>query len=251
MFDRDTCHVGEYSHAALVAHWTFDENGETTAHDSAGSNTGTLLNGTGWTSGVSGSAVSLDGVNDYVTVPDNPSLRFTQSSSFTISFWAKPNAISGGDVISKMRASGQSGVFGYEVRLGANAFANFHVESSNEGYLDIDTGAGSVLGGKWYYVTAVYNNKNMKVYLDGMPKGSGTFNYNTGTTSPDGPLAIGARVANSSPMANWYFGGSVDDVRIYNEALSDAKILELYQTTPEPATLLLLGLGGVMLRKRS
>jgi hypothetical protein len=188
--------------------------------------------------------------SNYVSVPDNSSLRFSQSSSFTISLWAKPDP--GGMMISKMRDAGQYGVFGYQLRYrgtGHYEFA-FEPESSYVGSTTALTGTNSALPGTWYYVTAVYDNKNMKIYLNGELKNTTTFAYNTGNTTPDGALGIGARIHDGSPESGWYFGGGMDDVRIYNEALNADSIMHLYQTTPEPATMALLGLGGLLLRRR-
>jgi ligand-binding sensor domain-containing protein len=73
----------------LVAWYKFDEGSGTTALDSANGHNGTV-NGATWTAGKVGGALSFDGVNDYVDVPDNPALRFTQNSSFTLCAWVNP-----------------------------------------------------------------------------------------------------------------------------------------------------------------
>ncbi|MDO8302540.1 MAG: LamG-like jellyroll fold domain-containing protein [Sedimentisphaerales bacterium] len=241
--------VAGTANAALVAHYTFDEGSGPTAYDSAGTNDGTL-HGSTWTTGINGGALSLGGVgaNDYVSVPDNSSLRFSQSSSFSIAFWARPT--SNGQVMGKMRTSG-TGVFGYEVWW-SNPLKEFQFvcESSGVANYGIGTGTNSTAIGNWYHVAAVYDNKDMKIYLNGTLVNGATFAYNTGSTTPNDTLAIGARVHDGSPEAGWYFGGKMDDVRIYNEALSGDAIAHIYQTTPEPATMAFFGLGGLLLRKR-
>jgi len=237
--------------AALVAHYTFDESSGTMAYDSAGSNDGTI-HGATWTNGPSAGALNFNPANNaYVAVPSSPSLSFTQSSSFTIALWAN-TATNAFQLISKMQGAGQTGLFTYELDYlgtGVQAF-HFKAESSNQGVTAINTGMNSTIPGTWYHVAAVYNNKNMQIYLNGALKDTATFSYNTGSTSPDGRLMIGAREVNGMLQSGWYYNGSMDDVRIYNEALSASYITQLYQTTPEPATMGLLGLGGLLLRRR-
>ena len=62
--------------------------------------------------------------------------------------------------------------------------------------------------------------------------------------SSDYRIDIGART-----RKNNYFKGAIDDVRIYDRALSSEEVGQLY-TVPEPATMILLGLGGLLIRKR-
>ncbi|MBU2565500.1 MAG: hypothetical protein KJ655_04525, partial [Candidatus Thermoplasmatota archaeon] len=57
----------------LVACWYFDENNGTTAYDSSGNNNNGTIHGATWTTGVNGSALSFDGVDDYVNIPDSSS----------------------------------------------------------------------------------------------------------------------------------------------------------------------------------
>ena len=213
----------------LVAWWAFDEGSGSIAYDSAGNNDGTVY-GAVWTIGQIGGALDFDGTNDYVEVPDDSSLRFSQNDSFSISLWCKPlNPNKSGDVISKMTASGQPGCFGYEL-IWSYPLSRFAFSASKfyYGSTDIRTDDNSAPAGDWYHVAAVYDNKDMKIYLNGTLQRSGTFTYDTGSTTPDKNLAIGVRSYDSAMTA--YFDGLIDDVWVYNKALSEDEVEQLYLT---------------------
>ena len=167
----------------------------------------------------SGSALEFDGVDDYVEVNDDSSLRFSCSDSFSISFWVKP--FGSGYILSKMRTSQKRGVFGYEITWASSKFS-FLLESSFVKNVNLFTPENSAPAGSWYYVAAVYDNRDMKIYLNGELANSGTFNLDTGSTTPDKNLAIGARSYDST--ITQYLNGEIDEVSIYNRALSAEEI---------------------------
>jgi hypothetical protein len=211
---------------ALVAYWKFDEHSGATATDSVGKNNGTV-HGAEWTAGLFNNALSFDGKDDYVEVPDDASLRFMQSSSFTISFWVMP--VSEGYIVCKMRGGGRRNVFGYQTAWSPKVMAFwFAVESSWKAATSVSTGRDSAPAGSWYHVAAVYADRDIKVYLNGELRDNKTFELETGSTTPDKNLVIGARSYDSKITR--FFGGKVDDVRIYDGALSDAEIWALCES---------------------
>jgi len=221
------------ANAEMVSHWAFDEGEGNTAYDSANGNHG-IIQGASWTTGKINGALYFDGVDDYVDVMDDPSLRFSQYDSFSISFWAKP--LAPGYLLTKMRASAQYGYFGYEITWTNSQFC-FILEKSRVANVYLYTPEDSAPAGIWHFVTVAYDNKNMEIYLNGELSGSGTFNRDTGLTMPDKNLSIGARSYDS--VLTGYFTGTLDDIRIYDHAI------------PEPGTVLLLGLGAVIIRRES
>jgi hypothetical protein len=239
----------------MVAYWKFDEGRGTAANDSVGKNNGTV-HGAEWTAGRFNNALSFDGVDDYVEVPDDPSLRFMQSSSFTISAWVMPVLeIENGYILCKMRSGGRRGdaesgklltssrttsgirtaaplsrsrIFGYLATWSSKISGfSFGVESSWKGYVLVQTGRNSAPVGSWYHVVGVYDDKDVRIYLNGELRGRRSFDLETGSTTPDKNLVIGAMSYESTIKA--FFGGKIDEVRIYDGALSDAEIWSLYE----------------------
>ncbi len=75
----------------MVSYWQLDETSGTTASDSVDANDGTLTNGPGWTLGMVNGALSFDGADDYVNVPDSANLDII--GSITVEAWIKPNTV--------------------------------------------------------------------------------------------------------------------------------------------------------------
>jgi hypothetical protein len=214
----------------LVSYWMFDEGSGATALDYAGDNNGTV-HGATWTTGQIEGALSFDGIDDYVDVDDDPSLRFSQHDSFTISYWALPISDEhGGWVVCKMQPSAQSHCFTYETEWNSSISAfGFTISRANSSsWVPIHTIAGSAPAGSWYHVAAVYDNRDMKIYLNGQLNVSGIFPYHTDSTPSDNSMAIGARLIISTFESGTFFDGQIDEVAIYDRALSAEEVQQLY-----------------------
>lgn len=211
----------------LVSWWKFDEGIGTTAYDSAGNNNGTIYGAT-WTTGLIDGALSFDGADDYVNVADNPSLRFGQSSSFSIALWVKP--VSTGELLCKMQTGEKYGSFCYEIQYNSvNKNFTFVIENSGNSYTTTSTPLNSAPPGSWYFVTGIYDNMSMKIYLNSQLAGTATFSGGT-TSNSDHSLAIGVRAYDSTLES--YFHGIIDDVRIYNRSLNQGEIYTLASVIP-------------------
>ena len=229
----------------LVAWYTFDEGSGATVHDSAHGYNGTI-NGATWAAGKVGGGMSFDGVNDYIDVMDNSSLRFTQNSNFTLSAWVNPTAATGiSGILGKFQTDSKKGLFTYDIEWFADTQNfGFGICSSGYSFVNPSTPTGSAPAGSWSHVACVYTNRNMEIYINGELLSTGYFPYETGTNTADNSLGIGARLVGYG--AERYLEGSLDDIRIYNRALTAGEIKNI----PEPTTIALLGLGMLMLKKR-
>lgn len=232
------------ANAELVAHWTFDEGSGTTAVDSAGGNNGTVYGAT-WTQGKVGGALSFDG-SGYVLGSSSP-FDFA-NTTFSVCAWFQTTNLDSVTIVSE----GAYGNGGWHLGTQGNVY--FGLKSSNytdNAYSTI-TANSSYNNGQWHHVAAVvttntshYAGNSALIYIDGMlvaaaegPQ-NGILGYMPSATN----WSIGARDA----ATRSFFNGLIDDVRIYDSALSQSEITAL---VPEPATMMLLGLGGLLLRKR-
>jgi RHS repeat-associated protein len=215
----------------LSGFWDFHEGSGGVAGDSSGnSNNGTLLNGTAWDAGPVGSALNFDGVNDTVSLPNSPVLTGI-TNNFTVSFWALPLASheidpvgsTYGGVSGQRYAIGpqQGGVAygsplhaGIGVSVGTNGVS---VYEHSDGYMPAVVVYQTSLA-NWTHVTVTYENKQPKLYLNGVLVG-------TGQQSPESfihvyPDQIGG-------MSYGFYQGKLDDLRIFNRVLSATEIQSL------------------------
>lgn len=232
----------------LVAHWTFDEGSGTIAHDSAGNNNGVIHDAT-WTTGKFGGALDFDGDKDYVTVPDNDSL--TPSSQISICFWVynrggQPAAIwKYASCPSEPDSPGNSRAYGISVSENGTRMEIFSAVNT----IDYITNYNPVSLREWHHVVGTFNSGQAALYVDGLLEASATLAVSSIMNDVQ-PLIIGGcweYCGTDNFESRW--NGLADDVRIYNRALSAAEVSQLY-AIPEPATFILLGISGVMLRKR-
>src|SRR5262245_7756671 len=155
----------------VVAAYSFQEGTGTTTADSSGNNiTGTLANGTAWTTGSVGNGLSFDGINDFVNLGNPPRLRLT--GGMTISAWIRPVGPPPGNddaaIVSK-RSSGQTG-FQLDTTPDTGARTiGFKLTNSSGGNM-IRYGTTALQTNQWYHVVGVYDaaNRAMHVYLNGL-----------------------------------------------------------------------------------
>jgi glucose/arabinose dehydrogenase len=206
-----------------AAAYPFNDGAGTTALDASGNGlTATLTNGPTWVAGKYGSAVRLDGVNDYVNLGNPAALQIT--GSMTISAWINSSSFPFDDaaIVSKRT----SGVTGYQLDTTLDRgprTAGFKLTTSS-GTNMRRYGATALQANTWYYVTGVYSAsaQTMNVYLNGQLD-NGALDGTVTATQQNSTLAvnIGQRPGTPGP---YNFVGAIDDVRIYARALTQAEI---------------------------
>ncbi|UCC22461.1 MAG: LamG domain-containing protein [Planctomycetota bacterium] len=220
----------------LVAHWKLDEETGLTAYDSAGSSHGTLVNGPIWASGLIDGALEFDNIDDYVNVgdPADESLDFGADESFSITAWIKCDDVGGySAIVGKRRSTGLYGYFyeGYRFRVHYDTLV-FEIEDTGNNGVGM-FGTTPVTDNVWHHVAAVRDATANKLYLyvDGNTDGEPVTDTTSGSLSTSQNFWIGlmTTTVSNDPLENpHYFSGLIDDVRIYDRALSAAEIEELY-----------------------
>ena len=217
----------------LVGHWTFDEGSGTTAGDSSGSgNDGILTGDPAWTTGQIGDyALDFDGVDDYV---ETPIIDIRPWAGITISAWVNWQSIVNNEhtIISNHNPNDP----GFKLQLEPDC--GNCVEAWIITSLDTSTGAEftdlTLVDDTWYHVAMTYDLATMKAYLNGQASSITP----TGTGMDDSAVVALTNIGRNVYATGDYFDGLIDDVRVYNRALTQADITELYNYTggPPPPT---------------
>jgi hypothetical protein len=198
--------------SGLVASYGFDEARGTTIADKSGKgNTGTVV-GPLWTaSGKQGSALTYDGSNDYVTIPDAASLDLT--TGMTVEAWVRPTA--GGRAWRQAVLKETSGGLAY----GLYAFDDAGLP---DGYLSTGSefgvpGPSALPLNAWSHIATTYDGTALRLYVNGKLAGQRSLTGSMTTSSR--PLKIGGN-------AVWgeFFKGQIDSVKVYDRALSGTEL---------------------------
>ncbi len=193
--------------AELVGHWRLDDGSGTIAADSSGyGNDGTLRGDPQWVIGKINGALEFDGTDDYVEVADNESLHLWER--FTLAAWIYQVESRSSRIIDKIGAGTANGPHldthpGTKLRCCSGTC----ISTTTDHTLD-----------EWHHVAVTFDQGDVKLYVDGSVEGEGS--VPSPLAGNDLPLRIGADSDGQS-----LFHGLIDDVRVYNQALTETEIL--------------------------
>ena len=207
--------------------------GMNTADASGKANNAALQNGAAWTSGKNGAAVGFDGLDDVLYIGNSASLN-SVSTSVTIAAWVYRAANQAGGVSVVSRELNTTYYEHYYLGFEDGNYRWFVNTSS--GYSDTSLGSAAPLG-QWIHVAGTYDGASVKLYVNGALQFTTS---HTGTFSSDTTgITIGASHNDASHQAIEGFNGAIDEVTLYNRALSAQEVQQLYQgTTGSPDTTL-------------
>ena len=203
----------------LIAFYPF--NGD--ANDESGNGNNGSVNGATLTSdrfGNPNSAYNF-GSGGYINVSDSPSLRM--ENSYSIVAWIKPeaNQQDGARIISKALAIPNYHSYFLALNQGNQGDLLPNFGAYNNSYLNASS---EVTANQWHQVIGVYDGKKTYIYVDGELSNQRDIQSNPPIGFDNLPLEIGRLNTNQSQ----YFSGCIDDIKIYNYAISQSKIDSLY-----------------------
>ena len=205
---------------SLVLHLTFDEGkGDNVADDSIHQNNGTIMGNPKWVNGKFGSALSFDGTGDTVEIKHTDVLNTT--TAVTMEMWVKTSG--GAEVKQAGIEKGIWAVGGYSlypVYEGGTVIQFFDLPPACG---DAAIKGRSIQDNEWHYLAGVWDGKTIFLYIDGKLEKSGACAGVLGTNKQG--LYIGSRVGSER-----FLTGTVDEVRVYNRALTQEEIQKDMET---------------------
>ncbi len=208
-----------------IAEWKFDEGLGNKVTDSAGNHLG-RWNGTGthWTDGKFGKAGSFNGTDDSVKVPDATDLH---SGNFSITAWFK-------------KSSGVGHILGKEYGSGGRDSYVIWFPAGNKIAAETNDGRGyveyaQVADGQWYHAAFTKSGTGTSLFIDGIQVSTASSASIT-TSFDNSSIFIGADDNDDNEVADALFNGVIDQVRIYDYALTGAQVLKDMGETAVPQT---------------
>jgi hypothetical protein len=199
---------------SLVAYWSFNEGKGSVLNESSVRHLNGTIHNSSWTKGVKGTALDFNGEDSYVSCADNDALNLTDS--LTVEMWIKPDEWVAEDygIVGKLSEDRNSGwAFQY------NGYANllqFRINIENKTEI---LSAAAPLTNSWHQIAGTYDGEKIKFYIDGIVRDSKQDSGKIATCI--NKLIIG-KLSELKP--EFYFRGVIDEVKVYNKALSESDI---------------------------
>ncbi|MFO0793487.1 MAG: LamG domain-containing protein [Candidatus Brocadiaceae bacterium] len=199
----------------MSALYTFDEGSGATAHDTSGNGNNGTINGATWTGGKYGSALSFNGASSYVSI-SNSLLAF---SEFTCVAW-----VNAADLVANrgVFTSGGFNTSGFRFRVNKDGSV-WLMMAGGGSYTTVLTAAGVIQSGSFYHISVTgKSGQYMRIYVNGVLAKEKITTQTV--TTPTAPGYIGTSWSTSSELMK----GVIDNVCIYNRALSNQEVMDLY-----------------------
>ena len=218
-----------------VGDWRMDTGSGTVLVDSSTfGNNGTILGNPTWVAGQHGLALRMDGTGDYATVPDSASLDMT--TAITMAAWVKPEKTATQYLIKKATINGTGG---YELSLSSagKVFVRLNQVASGDTYRINSVTSYPAHSTTWMHVAATYGAGIMRLYVNGVQEGANLAGP-ASITLNNLALGIGAQSDGATTLQ-----GAMDDVLLYNTALTASEIAAL--ATIPPGDPVFVGAGDI------
>ncbi|RKS53955.1 putative secreted protein (Por secretion system target), partial [Gillisia mitskevichiae] len=208
----------------LVAHWDMNEGiGSSLDDSSTYLNNAVVIGSPSWVAGIDSYALRFNGSNQYSYAADNSSLDI--SGPITIASWIKPEKKATQYLVKK---SEHNSIDGYELSLSSSGkiFFRFNQKTSGDTYRINSQISYPTNGSTWMHVAVTFNGLEMKIYINGIENSSKGFSWTPAIAVNSQTLAVGAG-------NDGYRGimGAMDDVKIYNKALTASEVYNLFSPT--------------------
>jgi len=159
--------------------------------------------------------LEFDGMNDYVEVSNESAFDFT--SEITLEAWMKPNTTTG--MMGLISKNFGNNAHPYQIRI-VDDEVLFGFYSNTIGWQPTQTSSANLQAGEWVHIACTYNQQNVKIYVNGEQKAMALKSFEI--PQNDQPLEIGR----TKDVSYEYFNGIIDEVRVWDVALTQETIAD-------------------------
>ena len=193
----------------IVGMWLFDEGNGKIAKDLSGNGNDGTLEGPNWVDGKFGKALEFSGAGDYVNTGNDPITDTNATKILSISAWVKRTTKTSKVLVAIRRTPG-----GYILGVGVLGATTNQIKMTKFAIVDIYLGD-FPQDTDWHHIVGVWDEKGQIVYIDGVVNGNSadTANFSSAST---GNLLIGGDTGDQG-----YTDGTIDDVGVFNVALTE------------------------------
>jgi hypothetical protein len=228
---------------ALAGEWELNGNGDDSSGWSGGPRNVSSVGGAGYTAGKYGQGITLNGTSQYFQAAADATW---DPYNMTIMAWIKPEA-SNGYIMSN------GGPGGWRLMLVGGQLEYYAMSDPAGGEAGTTDASIATDGSTWYHVCVIHTcASSAKIYIDGVDEtdwSGGNVGAGVGGVATD-PLCLGAY--DDGGGVGGYYSGAIDAARYFRTTITagGGSELEYFMNLPEPATIALLGLGGLALIRR-
>ncbi len=220
------CDSNEEDSSDLIGYWSFDDG---TGRDNSGSGHNGTVFGSTLVEGVVGSAIDLDGIDDFVDIPHSDDFNVSEK---TILFWFFKN----NDSINDQQRNIVEGLVFKSIDTSIDRAFSFELENPDIPFiLLMQVGDGAnllrvtandpILPRQWYHVAGVLKETDISLYVNGAFAGRTAFTG--GVVHNTAPIILGKASVNS--LAQRFFNGKIDELRFYRRTLSESEIRTIFE----------------------
>ena len=211
-------------HAEMVGYWPFNKDDVAGGKviDRSGKGHGGVISGAVQETGKKGEALRFDGSNSYVSIDG----LIVKSSQLSASLWIKKDALSEVHRLIYFDGLLQFGFYHTSIFV--------HTQTLNGEDPNLPYESIGIVAGQWHHLVVTWDtaapSDNVKVYVDGDLKLKGTL-----VKSKGGKIGIaGLTIGNDKSSSGHGFDGLIDEVAVYDTALTDEEIKNLYKGEVKP-----------------
>ena len=187
---------------------------ENNVQDSSGNNLhGTIVGTPNYVAGITGMALELDGEDDHVDC--GTAANFDITGQITLAAWVRTNDAGNGQHNPYITKGDQT----YGLKHASNNSMEFFIYEGD--WHTIQSPVGDAFNGVWHHVAGTYDGSQLKLFVDGGQ--AAILDYTGSIATGTYPVNLGRNSQNTDR----FYGGAIDEARIYNRALSEGEILFL------------------------